>query len=306
MLFHVITVSKQVLVLFILIGIGFLLAKLKVMSKEGARVCSDLALYLATPCVILKSFSRSFSPEMLTGFLVCLVAAVGIHLFGIALGWLLFRRAKENTRRVLNFAAVFSNAGFMAIPLQQAVLGEVGVFYGASYIAVFNLFMWTYGLYVISGDKAQLSLKKIVINPGVFSVFLGFILFLCRVQLPELILKPVEFLAGLNTPLPMLVIGFYLAGSNVLKSLKRPLALLAMAVKLLVIPLAALLALRLCGLTGSVPVAMVIAASAPTAAATTMFSAKYGRNTELSVNLVSATTVLSILTMPLVIALAQL
>ena len=141
MLFHVITVSKQVLVLFILIGIGFLLAKLKVMSKEGARVCSDLALYLATPCVILKSFSRSFSPEMLTGFLVCLVAAVGIHLFGIALGWLLFRRAKENTRRVLNFAAVFSNAGFMAIPLQQAVLGEVGVFYGASYIAVFNLFM---------------------------------------------------------------------------------------------------------------------------------------------------------------------
>lgn len=306
MLFHVITVSKQVLVLFILIGIGLLLAKLKVMSKEGARVCSDLALYLATPCVILKSFSRSFSPEMLTGFLVCLVAAVGIHLFGIALGWLLFRRAKENTRRVLNFAAVFSNAGFMAIPLQQAVLGEVGVFYGASYIAVFNLFMWTYGLYVISGDKAQLSLKKIVINPGVFSVFLGFILFLCRVQLPELILKPVEFLAGLNTPLPMLVIGFYLAGSNVLKSLKRPLALLAMAVKLLVIPLAALLALRLCGLTGSVPVAMVIAASAPTAAATTMFSAKYGRNTELSVNLVSATTVLSILTMPLVIALAQL
>ena len=306
MLFHVITVSKQVLVLFILIGIGFLLAILKVMSKEGARVCSDLALYLATPCVILKSFSRSFSPEMLTGFLVCLVAAVGIHLFGIALGWLLFRRAKENTRRVLNFAAVFSNAGFMAIPLQQAVLGEVGVFYGASYIAVFNLFMWTYGLYVISGDKAQLSLKKIVINPGVFSVFLGFILFLCRVQLPELILKPVEFLAGLNTPLPMLVIGFYLAGSNVLKSLKSPLALLAMAVKLLVIPLAALLALRLCGLTGSVPVAMVIAASAPTAAVTTMFSAKYGRNTELSVNLVSATTVLSILTMPLVIALAQL
>lgn len=306
MLFHVITVSKQVLVLFILIGIGFLLAKLKIMSKEGARVCSDLALYLATPCVILKSFSRSFSPEMLTGFLVCLVAAVGIHLFGIALGWLLFRRAKENTRRVLNFAAVFSNAGFMAIPLQQAVLGEVGVFYGASYIAVFNLFMWTYGLHVISGDKAQLSLKKIVINPGVFSVFLGFILFLCRVQLPELILKPVEFLAGLNTPLPMLVIGFYLAGSNVLKSLKSPLALLAMAVKLLVIPLAALLVLRLCGLTGSVPVAMVIAASAPTAAATTMFSAKYGRNTELSVNLVSATTVLSILTMPLVIALAQL
>ena len=306
MLFNILTVAQQVLVLFILIAIGAFMAKLKLIHESGARVLSDIALYLATPCVIIKSFARNFDASMLQGFLTCLAAAAAIHLIGILLAVLFFHKKPDGTRQVLIFAAVFSNAGFMALPLQEAILGEVGVFYGASYIAVFNLFMWTFGLYITSGDKTLLSAKNLIKNPGILAVFVGMIIFLFNIPLPQVIYRPVEFLANLNTPIPMLVIGYYLANTNFKTAFQNKAAHLCIFLKLLVIPLISLLCMRLFQLSGDIPVSMVIAASAPVAAATTMFSAKFNRDTQLSVNMVSVSTVLSIITMPLVIACAQL
>ena len=76
---------------------------------------------------------------------------------------------EEARRRVLQFATVFSNCGYMALPLQSAILGQTGVFYGAAYIAVFNLVNWTYGLFLMGGSEVKFSIKKILINPGVIA-----------------------------------------------------------------------------------------------------------------------------------------
>ena len=299
------TVAEQVAVLFILIAVGFISGKLRIIREDAAKVMTDIVLYFATPCVIIQSFQREYHPDLLANLLISLGASLGVHVLSITAAILLFRDRDEARRKVLRFAAVFSNAGFMALPLQQAVLGSEGVFCGAAYVAMFNLVIWSWGLAEMSGSLRTLSAKKLLFNPGVIGLVVGFILFLSRITLPEIIAAPVGHLANLNTPLPMLIIGFHLSHTSVKTVLRDHRALFAVFIRLVAVPLVMLGLLWLCGIRGTMLVAFVIAVSAPVAAATTMFATKYGADTSLSVNLVSLSTLLSILTMPLIVALSK-
>ena len=156
----------------------------------------------------------------------------------------------------------------------------------------------------MSGDIKQLSLKKLALNPGILGVVVAVALFVCRVQLPVFAADSVRHLANLNTPLPMLIIGFYLSHAQFKKAFTDVGAYIMMALRLGVIPLLVLFAMAPFGLDRNMVIAFVIACSAPTAATTTMFAAKFNRDVELSVSVVAASTILSIVTMPLVVSLA--
>lgn len=158
----------------------------------------------------------------------------------------------------------------------------------------------------MSGDKKTLSPKHLLLNPGVIGVAAGMALFLFSVHLPEVLSMPVSYMAALNTPLPMIIIGFYLSRTNLREALRDKKAYAAIALRLVAIPLLALFFMYLFQIRGVVLVACVIAAAAPIAAATTMFAAKFDRDTSLSVNLVSLSTLFSLATMPLIVGLAQL
>lgn len=305
MLTNFLTVAEQVIVLFLLIGVGALCAKTGIIKEVAIKSCSDLVLIVVTPCVIIQSFQRPFDAAMLKGLgLACLIA-LSIHIVTILLAHLLLHDPVVARERVLRVGAVLSNAGFMSLPLQNALLGEDGVFYGAAYVAIFNLILWSYGLVEMSGSRQNLSPRKLILNPGVLSLAIGLMLFLARITLPTVLASPMGHLAALNTPLPMLIIGFYLADTDLKAALRDWRSYAAIGLRLLVVPLTALGILYLCGVRGTLLVSMIIAASAPVAASTTMFATKYDCDTGLSVNLVSLSTLLSLITMPLIVALAQ-
>ena len=305
MLTNFLTVAEQVVVLFLLIGVGALCAKTGIIKEVAIKSCSDLVLIVVTPCVIIQSFQRPFDAAMLKGLgLACLIA-LSIHIVTILLAHLLLHDPVAARERVLRVGAVLSNAGFMSLPLQNALLGEDGVFYGAAYVAIFNLILWSYGLVEMSGSRQNLSPRKLILNPGVLSLAIGLMLFLVRITLPTVLASPMGHLAALNTPLPMLIIGFYLADTDLKAALRDWRSYAAIGLRLLVVPLTALGILYLCGVRGTLLVSMIIAASAPVAASTTMFATKYDSDTGLSVNLVSLSTLLSLITMPLIVALAQ-
>ena len=218
----------------------------------------------------------------------------------------IFKGGKAATVKVLRFAVIFSNVGYMGIPLQKAVLGDEGVFYGSVCVAAFNIFLWTYGIICMSGDKKQLSAKKLVFNPGIIGVTVGLILFIFSVKLPLPIASAIKGMSELNTPLAMMVIGFNLARSNLLSAFKSKAVYIIAFLRLILVPLLALAVLLLLGVRGTVLVSIIIAASAPVAAVTTVFSVKYETNVSLSVKLVAITTLLSIITMSAIVALAQL
>ena len=299
------TVFVQVLILFIFMGFGFVGEKKKLISGEGSKVISDIILYFVTPCLIINSLNIKFDSDKLSGLLICLVAFFVIQIASVLLVCLLFRKDHISTR-VLRFAVVFSNVGYMGLPLQKAVLGDEGVFYGSVCVAAFNVFVWTYGIICMSGDKKQLSVKKLILNPGIIAVTIGIVLFLFSLKLPSPISSAIGSMASLNTPLAMMVIGFNLARSNLLSALKDKRVYLVSFLRLVLVPLVSLLALWALGLRGTLLVSVIIATSAPVAAATTVFSVKYGADTELSVKLVAFTTLLSIFTMSAIVALAQL
>ena len=157
----------------------------------------------------------------------------------------------------------------------------------------------------MSGDKKYFTPKKLILNPGILGVIVAVLLFFLKVKLPTIFIEPVNYLAALNTPVPMLIIGFYLTQTNLGRIFRDAGAYISMALRLVAIPLVSLLVMWLCRVSGDVLVACTIASSAPAAATTTMFSTKFGRDTDLSVGIVSASSLLSVLTMPLIIAFAQ-
>lgn len=305
MLENFLVIAQQVLVLFILIAVGFLCGKKGILTNSSSKHMTDIVLYVVTPCVMISAFQRKFTFDLLANIFIAVLCAAVIFSASILLTRLIFHDKNESRKKVLGFATIFSNCGFMSLPLQKAILGDDGWFYGSIFVAVFNVFLWTYGLVMMSGDKKQLSIKKLVFNPGIMGVIIALILFVFRIDLPQIISQPVDYLAALNTPLPMLIIGFYLSQADFKRAFTDAKAYLSMGLRLIIIPLAAALVMWLFKVDSTILIAFVIACSAPTAATTTMFSAKYGHDVELSVSLVAATTVLSIVTMPLVVAFAS-
>ena len=158
----------------------------------------------------------------------------------------------------------------------------------------------------MSGNIKNLSIKSLIFNPGIIGVTVSLIIFLFSIKLPVVVREPVKYLASLNTPVPMLIIGYYLSKTQITKGIKDGKAWLASGLRLVVIPVICITAMLLIGIRGNILISIAIAASAPTAATTTMFATKFEKDTELSVNLVSLSTILSIVTMSCIVAVSQM
>ncbi len=301
---NVLTVGQQVLILFLLIMVGFLLGKKNILGEKSAKALSDIALLLASPCVIALSFDKEFDVAVLREMGKAIAVAAGIHLIAIVVAQLLYRK-DEPRDRVLRASTVLSNAGFMGLPLQQAVLGEQGVFYGAAYVTVFNLALWSYGLMTMERTQRRVSVRQLVLNPGVLGLVAGLIILFLPFDLPEIVRAPMSHLAALNTPVPMLFIGYSLSKVNLGQALRNKSYYAACAVRLLLVPAISIGCLYLIGVRGTLLCSMAIAASAPIAAAVSMFAGKFHQDTQTSVNLVALSTVFSVVTMPLFVSLVQ-
>ncbi len=303
MLENITLVATQVFVLFILMGVGFVSNKIKLLSEKTVSEVTSFVLYIVTPCVIINSFSRTFDKAYLKGLIITFFAAFASFFLNIIITRLVIRDKIKEKEKIARYGAVFSNAAYMAIPLQQALLGDDGVFYGAIYVAVFNIINWTYGVSLISSDKKYISLKKAIFNPGIVGTFFGILVFVMPFTLPNIIGRPIEYLAALNTPLPMVIIGYHLAESDF--KIKGLSIYFSIAYRLIISPLLIMLLLYLIGVEKITMLSITIALSAPFAATTSMFSEKFGGDTKLAATTVSLTTLLTIITMPLIIGLAM-
>ena len=300
--------TQQVCILFALMGVGFFCRRKGLFSDAFVKGAVDLLLLVVTPCLIVHVFQRPFSREMLANLGVALAAALFAHAVGIVFAETCFRRTGDSQKGVLKFATVFSNAGFMAIPLEYALLGAEGAFYGAVYVVVFNLLGWTYGLKAMCGHLKDLDRKILFINPGTIGMTVGLPLFLASKTLPPIIGEPVRYLSEMNTPLAMVIIGYYLADARFAAYFRCAPALTASALRLLAIPcivLSVLAAMRGFGLDPTMAIAITASASAPVAAMDSMFAAKYGKDVDVSVGLVSFTTLVSVVTLPLLVGAAM-
>ncbi len=296
-------IGNQVLILFVLIGVGFLCSHVKILNDNAVKGITDFILYIVTPCVIVNSYIREFQPEMLKGLLITIAASFASFAINILFSCLLIHDKDKQRETVLRFGAIFSNCGYMSLPLQQAVLGEEGVFYGATYIAIFNVVLWTYGVCLMDGGFKNISVGKIIKNPSIISVFAGIVIFIFSAKLPSVITEPIGYFAAVNTPLPMVVIGYHLANASLRLTDKA--SVISIIFRLIISPALMIGCMYLIGMRGTIPTACAIAVASPSAAVTTMFAQKFNKDVPLSAALVSVSTLFSVITMPIMVAIAM-
>lgn len=291
----------QLFVMFLLMLTGFGLFRTKKLTAQGSKELGNILVYVIMPCVVLNAYMAEFSMERLRGLGVAFGLSIAALSLSMLVSALCFRR-----HPLENFGTAFSNAGFMGIPMVQAVLGSEAVFYVSAFVALLNFLQWTYGVFVITGDRRRISIKKIVFNPIIISLVLGLVLFLLPVKVPAIFSKTVSLIAGMNAPVAMISIGTYLAQISLKSVLTDKTAWVSALVRLLAIP--GLTAVLLCLLPegyADMKTAVLIAAAAPVGSNVAIFAQIHHQNYTQAVKSVCLSSVLSLATIPVLISIVH-
>lgn len=300
------TIGLQVLILYLIAGIGFATDKAGIFKQSDGKRLIDLLFNVILPIAIIHTFmTMEYSKEHIKGILIAFACSFATHLFGAGVSLLTFRKRSLKERGIYHYAIILSNAAFLALPLAKSVIGNEGIFYCSVYVAVFNVIAFTLGIYEISGHQARLDLKKLILNPGTISVLIGLPLFLLQPKIPYFIDYPMEIVGNCNSPLAMIVFGTFLANSSFKNMFAKKEIYFVSLVRLVVIPLCMLGIFYVVGVRGPLLTAMLISASAPTATNTAMYAAKYDNDTALGSEIAAQSSVLSVITMPIIVALAM-
>ena len=301
MLENLVTVGTQVLILFAMIAIGYVLSKTKLVDEKGVGGMTNTLLWAVTPCLIIETFSRSFDKQLALSLgMFALAALLGTALAAL-LSTLLFRRYGKQSA-IMTFTGTFSNCGFMGLPLAQALFGAEGVMFASIFVVIFNVSQWTYGYALLSGG---ISLKRMLLNPGLFGLVAGLPLFFFSVTLPAPVMQVIGSVADINTPLAMIVIGCHLARTNLLKALTDKRVYAVSGVRLLLAPALSVL------LTWLIPIpylnavacsVLCIELAAPCAATSVLIGTLCGHDGELPSRCVAVSTLASVVTLPVVAA----
>lgn len=298
----VLTLVKQTVTMFLLAGVGFAMFKSGKITKEGSKSIGNILIYGSLPCVLISSFFIEKTQEHMIGLAISAALGFLLVLMSILVGKLCFR---EDT--IAKFAAAFPNPGFFGIPLILASLGSGCVFYVAGFIACVNLGQWTYGVAVMTGQKGGFSFKRLVTAPFAIAIAIGLAIFLTGIEIPGILKNSITAIKELNTPLAMFTVGIYLAQTD-LKNMffKKSLYTISL-VRLLVIPaLAILLLWPLPASMLDMKIALFIAAACPVGSNIAVYAQLHNQDYAYSVETVIISTILAIVTMPIMVSLAQM
>ena len=296
-------VIKKIIEMFIILLVGALIYKVKIIDDVSTKHLSNVLLMLVSPLLIVQSYQIDFNKELLYGLLWALLASFLTFLFMIIVSEFLFH-GDRNRSSVEKIAVSYSNSGFIGIPLISGVLGDKGVFYMTAYITIFNVLLWTHGVLLMGDSEGLKGAWKNFLSPAIIAVMVGIILFLFQLRLPQFIENPLEMIASMNTPLGMIVAGANLAQGNILKSLKNKRFYYLSFIKLIVYPLAGLVILWLLPLDFEVAFTVFIAVACPAGASVIMFAQRYDRDAYYASEIFVITTLLSAVTLPLLSIIA--
>ena len=299
---------KNVMVFVALAVPGYLLVKCKELTQAQSGALSKLLMYVGMPFLILtNSIKIDFNGELL--LMMGVVALVGIAaifaMFFVSKPLTDMEKA-EKTKGMMRFCAVFPNSGFLGIPLAMAVFGA-----GSKVLTVViilniitNVLMYTLGIYLVSGDKSAISLKKAFLNPVLIAFIVGIIVNLLKVKdyVPEIVTYSTHF-SNLVTPISMTILGMKMGGINFADLFKSWKTYYVSALKLIAFPLvivAFVLAIKMAWptITMDVIFGFFIAFATPTAGLASTFSDNYDGDTENAVAFTLGTTLLSVITIP--------
>lgn len=296
-------VFQKLLVLFILMFLGLFLMKKEIFTKEVTYHLSKLLTMFVAPSLFISSFIASefswgrlltLGMMILTSFFILITRIVIIH----------FLLKKD--RRTDKYAAIFANVGFMGTPLAFAVGGTEAIFYISGFVVANQIMQWTHGVYLISNDKSRINLRTTLLNPATISTAIGLTLFVLPFHLPSIAKDAIDTFAQLNTPLATLVLGTYFYQVTAKEIFLYKPAYYTTFLRMILTSLISMLIIWFLPLDDtSVKLALTIASISPAALNTALLSQVFGGEYEYGSRLVLLSTLFSIVSMPILMALAS-
>lgn len=300
---------KKIASLFIVLFIGVLIVRLKLVKAEDSKVLSVIVVYVLNPCVMILSLQRDRSVEVLKGLGFTTLVALGVMLLFLGLTALI--RRPFRLTKVERGALEYPNVGNLIIPLVTSVLGAEYVVYTLGYCIIEHCFFWTHLTMRFSGEK-RFPLKKLLLNPNIISIATGLVLFLTGIRLPSVALDAVSSLSDMIGPVAMLVTGMLIGGMDLKGVFASPRVWLISVLRLTVFPLTVLALFRFTGLTRVLPAAetmlfiVLISAAAPPANLVTSIAQLHGEDAPHASAITVVSVLLCILSMPAMVYLYQL
>ncbi len=295
---------KQILQMFLLAGIGFLLFKGGKISLEGSKTIGNILIYASLPAVIINGFLVERTPEHISGLLWSALGALALMFTSILVSHFAFRRDP-----VASFATAFSNPGFFGVPLIVASLGQGSVFYAAPFIAFLNIGQWTYGVSRLTGQSilAGFQPRKLIRAPFVIAILTGLFLFATQLPLPQILRSCLTTVAGMNTPLAMFTVGIYLAQTDLTDLIRRRSLYLISLLRLIVIPLVSIPILSLFPVSmEQMKLVLLIVIACPVGSNVAVYAQLHDKDYPYAVETVIISTLLPILTIPFILYAAQI
>jgi len=294
-------VINQVFIMFLLIATGYLCNKLNLISAQTNKSLSGLVLNLISPALIISSYQIEFKTELLHGLIISFLLAAASMLLSVVLGQVLIRGKQKDDAAIERFVVVYSNCGFMGIPLVNSIYGAEGVFYVTAYITVFNLLVWTHGVMLMKGELNLKGVLAVFKAPAIIATILGIILFVARISLPGGILSAINYIGSMNTPMAMIVAGATIAQTKIGKALLKPRIYYTSAIRLLLVPAATLVLFKALPVNSTIILTVVLTAACPAGAMVTLFSLNYNKNSLYASEIFAVSTLLSAFTLPLIV-----
>lgn len=300
------TVLQQVVIMFLLIGVGVIAFQTKIIDEHTNRRITGFLLNIVAPATIINAFFMEYNAEKLHQLGIAFLLGIASHLIGILLSMLLVRKKGNPLYAAERFAAVYSNCGFTALPLCAAVFGAEGVFYASAYMIVFQFFSWSHGYLQLSGKSDPKAILKTLYSPAILAVVIGLILFLTQLPIPQVISQTVSYVASLNTPLAMTVIGCTLAQSPIKDAFCHLRNYYPVFLRNLLIPVvAAVIYALIPGLSEKLILINILSTACPCAAVIVMFCKQFDKNVDKASQILTLSNIVSVVSIPAVMFLTQ-
>lgn len=294
------TVLNKIISLFLIILIGAYGTRKSIINEEVNKGLRKILLEITLPLLVINSFSFEFSEGMGRNVLISFIYSIAFMIVGAIISYIFLFPFKGEKKKILHFANVFSNCGFIGFPIINSIFGAEGVVYTSIFNMVFTIALWTYGVMIFSDKMSKDNIKKVLLKPAIIAVYLGIPMMLFNIKLPAFLLDTTKIVGDMTAPISMIIVGSILSKVKIKDVFKEFSIYYGSLIKLIIIPLGLLIIKKVLNDNSTIINTIIIVQAMPAAAMTSIFAADFNKEKEYSAIIVFITTLLSIITIPII------
>lgn len=298
-------IAESVFSLFIIILVGVYGSKKNIITPQINKGLTDILIKIALPFMIVSSFIFTYDDTIKTNVLMTFYYSLAAYAIMAGISWLALLPVKNDKKTILHFANVFVNTGYVGFPVLYSIYGAEGVIYGSIFNMFFVVFLWTYGLVLFKGSLNKQEIKKeilnVMLNPSILAVIIGIFIMVSGIKLPAAIFSSIKSIGNITGPLSMFIIGNILSNVKIKNHFRDWTIYYGIALKLVAIPLIIYMCSMLLNDHSKAVNSVIVMTAMPASAMTSILAESFDKEKEFAAIIVSATTLLSLITVPALI-----